>query len=104
MGTHRVVHRAGRGSRVSSPAGHAEPRYNSGSNPRWFWKDRIKVDASVQTSWNMNLQQPSINELDLTFNLNFSIYQFLDLTFSSVRTTTRPISISRDGGAGGRPG
>lgn len=58
--------------------------YNSGSNPRWFWKDRIKVDASVQTSWNMNLQQPSINELDLTFNLNFSIYQFLDLTFSSV--------------------
>ena len=58
--------------------------YNSGSNPRYYWKDRIKVDASVQTSWNMNLQQPSINELDLTFNLNFSIYQFLDLTFSSV--------------------
>ncbi len=58
--------------------------YTSGSNPRYFWKDRIKVDASVQTSWNMNLQQPSINELDLTFNLNFSIYKFLDLTFSSV--------------------
>jgi hypothetical protein len=57
---------------------------NTGSNPRWFWKDRVKVDASVQSSYNINLQTPTINELDFTFNLNFSIYKFLDLTFSSV--------------------
>ncbi len=57
---------------------------NTGSNPRWFWKDRIKVDASVQSSYNINLQTPFVNELDFTFNLNFSIYKFLDVTFSSV--------------------
>ena len=57
---------------------------NTGSNPMWFWKDRIKVDASVQSSYNINLQTPMVNELDFTFNLNFSIYKFLDITFSSV--------------------
>ena len=57
---------------------------NSGSNPQWFWKDRIKVDASVQSAYNINLQTPTTNELDFTFNLNFSIYKFFDLTFSSV--------------------
>ena len=56
---------------------------NTGSNPQWFWKDRIKVDASVQSSYNVNLQTPMVNELDFTFNLNFSIYKFLDITFSS---------------------
>jgi hypothetical protein len=57
---------------------------NTGSNPQWFWKDRIKLDASVQSSYNINLQTPMVNELDFTFNLNFSIYKFLDITFSSV--------------------
>ncbi len=57
---------------------------NTGSNPMWFWKDRVKVDASVQSSYNINLQTPTVNELDFTFNLNFSIYKFLDLTFQSV--------------------
>jgi hypothetical protein len=57
---------------------------NTGSNPLWLWKNRIKVDPSVQSSYNMNLQTPTINELDFTFNLNFSIYRFLDVTFSSV--------------------
>ncbi|HUI69863.1 MAG TPA: hypothetical protein VL354_05035 [Spirochaetia bacterium] len=57
---------------------------NTGSNPMWFWKDRIKVDASVQSSYNINLQNKLVNELDFTFNLNFSIYKFLDITFSSV--------------------
>ena len=56
---------------------------NTGSNPQWFWKDRIKVDASVQSAYNINLQNPMVNELDFTFNLNFSIYKFLDITFSS---------------------
>ena len=52
--------------------------YESGGDPVWYWKDRIKTDLSVKTHWYMNLQKYSDNLFDFTLTFDVSIYKFLD--------------------------
>ncbi len=63
--------------------------YETGGNPRWFWKDRIKVDLSVKTHWTVNVQRYTDNLFDFTLGLTFNIYKALDLTFSSYSTNNK---------------
>jgi hypothetical protein len=60
--------------------------YNSTGAPFWFWKDRVRLDASVKSAWNMNLQDKKYTEniFDFTFQLSLTVFQSLELTFSSV--------------------
>ncbi len=57
--------------------------YNYSGGPIWLWKNRIKLDPTLKTSWYLNLQKYADNSLDFTLSLNFSIFKFLDLSFSS---------------------
>ena len=63
--------------------------YESGSQPQWFWKDRVKADVSVKTHWSLNLQRYTDNLFDFTLALNLSVYKALDLTFSSYSTNSK---------------
>jgi hypothetical protein len=63
--------------------------YEAATDSLWFWKNRIKTDLSLKTHWYMNLQKYTDNLFDFSLNLNFSIYKYLDLTFSSVSNNSR---------------
>ena len=63
--------------------------YETGGDPMWFWKDRIKLDLSIKSHWYLNLQKYTDNLFDFSLNLTLSIYKFLDLTISSVSTNTK---------------
>jgi lipopolysaccharide assembly outer membrane protein LptD (OstA) len=58
--------------------------YDLTADTLWLWKNRIKLDGSVKTSWNQNLQKFVENSLDFSLSLNVSIFRFLELSFSSV--------------------
>lgn len=47
-----------------------------------FWKNRITMDGSVVTTFNMNLQQYNLTSLGFDFKYNLHIYEFLDLKFT----------------------
>jgi lipopolysaccharide assembly outer membrane protein LptD (OstA) len=57
--------------------------YSYTSDTTYFWKNRIKLSGAVNTNWNQNLQKYTDNAFNFTLSLNLSIFQFLDLTFSS---------------------
>ncbi len=63
--------------------------YESGGEPEWYWKDRIKTDLTVKTHWYMNLQKFNDNLFDFTLTFNVSVYKFLDLSFSSMSNNSR---------------
>ncbi len=62
--------------------------YETASNPRWFWKDRVKMDLSLKTHWALNLQNFTNNLFDFSLALNLNIFKALDLTFSSLSTNS----------------
>jgi hypothetical protein len=63
--------------------------YESGGDPTWFWKDRIKLDLLVKTHWYLNLQKYTDNLFDFGLTFNVSVYKFLDLSFSSLSNNSR---------------
>jgi lipopolysaccharide assembly outer membrane protein LptD (OstA) len=63
--------------------------YDYSGASMYFWRNRIKFDATLRSSWNMNLQKFSDNTLDFSLSLNLSIYKFLDISFSSVSSNKR---------------
>jgi hypothetical protein len=78
-----------RGSVLQLLPSTAQVGYEAATSPLWFWNDRIRADLSVKTHWYMNLQKYTDNLFDFSLNVNFSIYKFLDLTFSSVSNNSR---------------
>jgi lipopolysaccharide assembly outer membrane protein LptD (OstA) len=63
--------------------------YESGGTPLWFWKDRVKLDLSIKSHWNMNLQNYLDNLFDFNLGINLTIFKFLDLSVSSVSTNSK---------------
>jgi hypothetical protein len=57
--------------------------YEDPGTPVWFWNDRIKMSLGLKTHWYMNTQSYIDNLFDFGLDLSFSIYKFMDLTFSS---------------------
>ncbi len=47
-----------------------------------LWKNRISMDVSVSTTFNMNLQQYNISSLSFDLGYNLHINEFLDFKFS----------------------
>ncbi|MGA2480581.1 MAG: hypothetical protein ABSG63_17660, partial [Spirochaetia bacterium] len=63
--------------------------YELNGDPVWFWQDRIKVSLGLKTHWYSNLQKFTDNLFDFSINLNVTINQALDFTFTSVSNNTR---------------
>ncbi len=61
-----------------------------------MWKNRITTVTNINTSWNINLRQPTDNVLTFTLTQSFSIYKFLDLKFS-VGSTNKAMYLYFDG-------
>ncbi len=70
--------------------------YNRDFNPKPMWKNRITTVTNINTSWNINLRQPTDNVLTFTLTQSFSIYKFLDLKFS-VGSTNKAMYLYFDG-------
>lgn len=49
-----------------------------------FWKYRIKWEPSIQSNFKYDFQRFTESIFNFTFKMNFSITEFLDLTFTSV--------------------
>lgn len=58
--------------------------YTSDAEPLFLWKNRIWLENSISTSWNMDLRKFTENSLDFTFKIDLFIYKFLEFSFSSV--------------------
>jgi len=58
--------------------------YTSDPEPLFLWKNRIWLESSMNTAWNMDLRKFTENSLDFTFTLDLFIYKFLEFSFSSV--------------------
>ncbi len=63
--------------------------YASQTEPQWLWKDRIRLDGTLGTSWNLNLQKYTDNLFDFSLKLNATVSEFLELSISSLSTNTK---------------
>jgi len=59
--------------------------YNLAGKERYYWKNRIRIKTSLNTSWSMNIEQFTDNSLDFSLTFSFFLYKFLEL---SVTTTS----------------
>jgi hypothetical protein len=57
--------------------------------PRWSWKDRIRLDSTVSTAWNVNLQRYTDSTFDFSLRLGLAVSRLLDLSFTSVSSNSR---------------
>jgi len=56
--------------------------YNREFSPKPMWKNRIKTKTVIDTSWSVNLNQPTENVLGFKWTQEFHIFKFLDLKLS----------------------
>jgi hypothetical protein len=56
--------------------------YDVTGRERLFWKNRIRLNTSINTSWSMNIQQPTDNSLDFSLGIVFWLYKFLRLSLT----------------------
>jgi hypothetical protein len=59
--------------------------YNLAGKERLYWKNRIRIKTSLDTSWSMNIEQFTDNSLDFSLKVSLFLYKFLEL---SVTTTS----------------
>jgi lipopolysaccharide assembly outer membrane protein LptD (OstA) len=59
--------------------------YNLAGRERYYWKNRLRIKTSIDTSWSMNIEQFTDNSLDFSLTFSFFLYKFLEL---SVTTTS----------------
>ncbi len=52
-------------------------------DPYYLWRNRIKLELLMNTSWSMDLQEFSENYMDFSFGLNLFIYKFLEISFNA---------------------
>jgi len=52
-------------------------------NPDPLWKNRIRLNADVTSSWSMNILKPTDTALNFDLGFSFSIAEFLELQFKS---------------------
>ena len=56
--------------------------YNREFTPLPLWKNRIRTRTILDTSWNINLNQPTDNVFSFKWTQEFHLYKFLDLQLS----------------------
>ncbi|HET6451962.1 MAG TPA: hypothetical protein VFI08_11660, partial [Spirochaetia bacterium] len=70
-------------------AGTVKVGYESPWGPLWYWQDRIQVTPGLKTHWYMNLQNYIDNLFDFSPSVTVTVYNNLDITFSSTSNNTR---------------
>jgi hypothetical protein len=67
----------------------AKMAYQGETGPVWSWKNRVKLEAGLRTSWSMNLQRYTDNLFEFAPRLTLSVSEALDFTFSSLSVNTK---------------
>ncbi len=57
--------------------------YKRAGEERYFWKNRLRLQTSVNTSWSMNIEEFTKSSLDFSFTVVFYLHKFLELSFTS---------------------
>ena len=57
--------------------------YNPVGKERLYWKNRIRIGASLNTSWSMNILQFTDNSLDFSLTFDFWLYRVLKLSLTT---------------------
>jgi lipopolysaccharide assembly outer membrane protein LptD (OstA) len=74
-------------------AGSVSAAYRLAQSSLYFWKNRSRVEASLNTSWSMNLYENSYgsydNSLTFSFTLKYYLYKFLEISFTSTSYNNR---------------
>ena len=63
--------------------------YTSQATPQWLWKDRIRLEGSASTAWNVNLQRTTDSTFDFSLRLSAAVSQFLEVSFASVSNNNK---------------
>jgi hypothetical protein len=63
--------------------------YEGETGSLWSWKDRVKIEGGLRTSWRMNFQNLPDNLFDFAPRLTLKVHELLDLTFSSLSVNTK---------------
>jgi hypothetical protein len=50
----------------------------------FMWKNRLRLDTGLRSSWSMNLQRFTENSFDFSLNLKLWLYKFMELNFATV--------------------
>jgi len=77
------------GSPEAFLASTAKVAYEGTTGTLWSWKDRVKIEAGLRTSWFMNIQRFTDNLFDFAPRLTLSVHDVLDLSFSSLSVNTK---------------
>jgi hypothetical protein len=52
----------------------------------YIWKNRLRLDTDLNSSWSLNLQRFTENSMDFSLTFKLWIYKFMELNFSTVST------------------
>lgn len=70
--------------------------YSRDFKPLPMWKNRITLNTSLNSSWNINLRQPTDNIFTFSWTQELKIYKFLDLRFT-ISSTNKAMYLYFDG-------
>jgi hypothetical protein len=58
--------------------------YKLAEQELYLWNNRIHLQATLSSGWNMNLRDPRQNNLDFSFTFRMFVHEFLEVAFTSV--------------------
>jgi len=57
--------------------------YNLAGKERLYWKNRIRIQTTLDTSWSMNIEQFTDNSLDFSLKVSLFLYKYLELSVTT---------------------
>jgi lipopolysaccharide assembly outer membrane protein LptD (OstA) len=57
--------------------------YKQTGEKKYFWKNRLRLQTSLDTSWSMNIEEFTKSSLDFSFTIDLYVHEFLELSFTS---------------------
>jgi hypothetical protein len=50
--------------------------------PLYMWRNRVKLDTNISTSWTIDLYRYTDSFLEFSLGLNLSVHEFVDIVFN----------------------
>jgi hypothetical protein len=63
---------------------HASISYKLLDRSAFMWRNRLRLDTNLNSSWSIHLQRFTENSLDFSLNLKLSVYKFMEFNFATV--------------------
>ena len=63
--------------------------YDSLPMPLYMWRNRVKLDMDISTSWTIDLYKFTESIMDFTFGLNLTVHEFVEIGFHVTSQNTK---------------